>query len=388
MARRITSGKAALEPVVIGDLDLGAKLVEALAATEPISRVTHGFHTYPAGLHADAARILVNALPGDSVLDPFCGGGTVLVEAMLAGRRAVGRDISPIALRVAKARTSVLSADVVSRFRAAGRKIADSAKISQEPPTDRVTAAVQEWYSRHVMWELAELRRGYENADPDIRPLLEVVFSSILIKASYRKSDTSAQRQKYDRPKGTTAILFHKKVRELGRMLDELREAVPAGTPPADIAEMDARQVRVLPQVDLVVTSPPYPSTYDYVPMQHLRLIWLGEGRALVEGAAEIGSRRAWREGGKMARRHWAEDTMAWTAAAASCLKPGGHMAIAIGDGLSPAGGIDASEPTSTAGIAAGLTLVARASVERPDFAREQNRWEHVFVFRKPEARP
>ena len=29
--------------------------------------------------------------------------------------------------------------------------------------------------------------------------------------------------------------------------------------------------------VELVLTSPPYPSTYDYLPMQHLRHVWLGE---------------------------------------------------------------------------------------------------------------
>ena len=110
MTRRTTTGKAAFEPVVIGDRSLGVALVAALEAADPVDRATHGFHTYPAGMHPDAARGLVAALPGDSVFDPFCGGGTVLVEAMLAGKRAIGRDVSPVALRVARARTSVLAA--------------------------------------------------------------------------------------------------------------------------------------------------------------------------------------------------------------------------------------------------------------------------------------
>src|SRR5690242_5316487 len=69
--RRTTTGKAALEPVVIGDPELGERLVAALSATEPVQRATHGFHTYPAGMHPDAAREIVRALPGSSVLDPF-----------------------------------------------------------------------------------------------------------------------------------------------------------------------------------------------------------------------------------------------------------------------------------------------------------------------------
>jgi DNA modification methylase len=381
MARRTTTGKPAFEPVVIGDRAVGEALVASLEAADPVERATHGFHTYPAGMHPDAAKGLVAAFPGDSVLDPFCGGGTVLVEALLAGRRAVGRDVSPVALRVARARTAVLPAEVVSRFRAQGRKIAEAAKETKDLPPPEILRPVEGWYSEHVLWELEGLRRGIAAADEAVRPLLEAVFSSILVKTSWRKSDTSAQREKHDRPSETTAILFHKKVRELGRKLDALREGVPAGAPPADIRAADARNVRVDP-VDLVLTSPPYPSTYDYVPLQHLRLIWLGEGHALdAGGLEEIGARRYWRTGTRTARKRWVDDTRAWTRSAAANLRTGGSLVILIGDGLSPAGTVDTSEATEEAGKAAGLTLTARASVERMDHARERARWEHAFAF-------
>jgi hypothetical protein len=383
MARRTTTGKPAFEPVVLGDREIGAALVAALEAAEPVERATHGFHTYPAGMHPDAAAILTRAFPGDSVHDPFCGGGTVLVEALLAGRRAVGRDVSPVALRVARARTTVLSAERVSRFRAQGRKVAEDAKEWKELPADDILHPAGGWYSEHVLRELEGLRHGIAGTEDDVRPLLEAVFSSILIKVSWRKSDTSAQREKHDRPSETTAILFHKKVRELGRRLDALREAVPAGTPPADVAPADARTVRVDP-VDLVLTSPPYPSTYDYVPLQHLRLVWLGEGRALdAGGLEEIGARRHWRQGARIGRKRWVEDTRLWTRSAAANLRRGGHLVILIGDGLSPAGTVDTSQATEDAGKEAGLALVARASVERMDHARERARWEHAFVFRR-----
>src|SRR5262245_23697815 len=64
----------------------------------------HGFHSYPARMHPQTARRLVEALssPGAVVLDPFCGSGTVLVEARLAGRAAVGVDANPLAVRLAR----------------------------------------------------------------------------------------------------------------------------------------------------------------------------------------------------------------------------------------------------------------------------------------------
>ena len=49
------------------------------------------------------------------------------------------------------------------------------------------------------------------------RTLYPTQDRSILVKVSWRKSDTSMQRVKHDRPVGTAAILFHKKARELGR---------------------------------------------------------------------------------------------------------------------------------------------------------------------------
>lgn len=375
---RKTTGKDALEPILFGDPDLAGVLAEALAASDEVDRFTHGFHTYPAGLHADAARDLIAALPGASVLDPFCGGGTVLVEARAAGRRAVGRDISPVALRVARARTATPDEATLTRFRSTARKLTAAARDAKELPPAPILQAVREWYAPHALWELESLRQGVLASDDEIRPLLECVLSSILIKVSWRRSDTSAQRVKHDRPPGTTAVLFHKKARELGRRIEALRAQVPEGTPPADVAWSDARQVEVAP-VDLVLTSPPYPSTYDYLPMQHLRQVWLPGGF----DSDEIGARRDWRAGAREARRRWVADTMAWTASVARCMAPGAHLAIVIGDGIAPTGTIDTSEPTERAAREAGLAPVARASVDRPDHARGTLRAEHVFVFRK-----
>ena len=73
-----------------GDTAAAAVLEAALRCSGRVERATHGFHTWPAGLNPDAARLLLG-LGGGPVLDPFCGGGTVLVAALLGGRPARGR---------------------------------------------------------------------------------------------------------------------------------------------------------------------------------------------------------------------------------------------------------------------------------------------------------
>jgi len=368
------------EPKSFGDPALAAVCASALLHHDNEPRFTHGLHTYPAGLHPLAARDLIAAVGGDSLLDPFCGGGTVLIEGRLAGMRTHGRDVSPVALLVARGRTATPPPETVTAFRSAGRRIAAEARAATESPSRTKLDVVHNWYSPTTLMELEAIRRAMVRAPNDVQPLLAMCFSSILVKVSWRKSDTSAQRVKHKRPPGTTAVLFHKKVRELGRALDAFREAVPAGTPPSDIERGDARRVSLPDSVDLVLTSPPYPSTYDYVPLQQLRAVWFGWEASAPD---EIGSRRSFRQGQRWARQRWEADTDAWTAAASEVLRPGGFLGVVIGDGLTPSGAIDTRQPTIGAASKAGLQLVAQASVERADHARRATRWEHAFLFRK-----
>jgi hypothetical protein len=114
-------------------------------------------------------------------------------------------------------------------LRAAARRIAEAARQRTEV---ELPEAVVEWYEPHVAAEMARLRDGVLAADPAVRPLLKAVFSSIVVKASYRESDTSNRRAPAHRPPGTTPVLFHKKARELGRMLESLPAPRPARRAP------------------------------------------------------------------------------------------------------------------------------------------------------------
>ncbi|MFN7144696.1 MAG: hypothetical protein ACK4YP_13050, partial [Myxococcota bacterium] len=266
--KREALSQRAGDAVRSGDPTLARALEGALRHRERIERATHGFHTYPAGLHPDAARDLV-ALGTGAVLDPFCGGGTVLVEALLAGRSALGLDVSPVAGLVARARTTLTTEEERTALRSTARKLTEQAGKATVPPPD-VPDELARWYEPHVLAELCVIREGIGKD-----PLLRAVFSAIVVKASHRESDTSSAKTETKRPPGTTAVLFHKKAREYARMLEELASAVPAGVR-ARVHREDARELREKGGFGLVVTSPPYPGVYDYVAMQQLRHLWLG----------------------------------------------------------------------------------------------------------------
>jgi len=77
-----------------------------------VSGLTHGFYRYPARFSPKFAATAIEQFsePGDLVLDPYMGGGTVIVEAAAHGRIAVGNDINSLSTFLAKAKTTPLKA--------------------------------------------------------------------------------------------------------------------------------------------------------------------------------------------------------------------------------------------------------------------------------------
>lgn len=68
----------------------------------------HQLSPYIGKLKSSIARDLISAFskPGDLVVDPFSGSGTVPLEAALLGRRVLAADISPYAKILTKAKLS------------------------------------------------------------------------------------------------------------------------------------------------------------------------------------------------------------------------------------------------------------------------------------------
>ena len=86
------------------------KLLDAILSRAPVEGLTHGFYRYPARFSPVLARTIIEYFtgPGDTVLDPFVGGGTSLVEARALARNAIGVDISSLAIFISRVKTTPL----------------------------------------------------------------------------------------------------------------------------------------------------------------------------------------------------------------------------------------------------------------------------------------
>lgn len=85
---------------------------------DDVREYTHGIHNYPAmmvsPISRNILRIMKEIKPIHSVLDPFMGSGTVLVESMLAGVDEIyGSDINPFAVFLSKVKTTALDINLL-----------------------------------------------------------------------------------------------------------------------------------------------------------------------------------------------------------------------------------------------------------------------------------
>ena len=120
-------------------------------------RYTHLIHPYPAKLLASIPYYILSTdifcPKGGLVLDPFCGSGTVLLEAIISGRNAIGADANPIARLISRAKTC--NVDVV-------RLEKELNKILHRVAKDRDAAIPafpnrDYWFSQSVQRQLANL---------------------------------------------------------------------------------------------------------------------------------------------------------------------------------------------------------------------------------------
>ena len=301
--------------------DCRVRLRRALAADlgfhgAPSNGRTHAWHPFPAKFPPQLPRFFIEALtsPGDTVLDPMCGSGTTLVEAVDSGRRAIGCDIDPLARLIAAVKLTPVDASEVIRIGvevllAARRRVRDD-----RPGLERGLGArfdsktrkfVDYWFLPAQQLELLALVEEIERLpDEQSRSFFRLVLSSTIIAKSggvSRARDlahTRPHRVESKTPKSAFSEFEQRLARisrdaevagslpAAGRPPPRAPRARPAESPIAGPSSPPSFEVRAARaertglesgSVDLVVTSPPYANgAIDYMRAHKFSLVWLG----------------------------------------------------------------------------------------------------------------
>lgn len=256
--------------------------------TTQTAALTHGYHKYPAKFIPPLAAKLIKEYTnsGDLVCDTFMGSGTTLVESLINGRRAVGTDINPLAWLISKAKTTPidplrLHIELNSLF---GELTTDneghlkSSLLREVPKLDH--ERIDYWFTEPNRSELEVVLYLINNIqDEEIRVFLLCGFSNILKNCSrwlMKSSKPTVDRNKIIPPLVPT-LMKHIAYMEKRNLLfyDVIqRQGV---LPSISVNLRDARDLPVLKNsIDLIVTSPPYVTSYEYADLHQLGNIVLG----------------------------------------------------------------------------------------------------------------
>jgi hypothetical protein len=255
-------------------LDLSAGSEAALIAgardDSPVKGLTHGYYKYPARFSPSFARAAIETFtkPGDVCFDPHFGGGTTLVEAIAAGREAIGVDISTLAEFVTGVKCTIFSeAELDTLERWAGRV---AASVDIHKPSTALSDYLQLGYYKHLnhpsRWRLRKaIEQSLASAIELGTSRMESFGRCVVLRAAQWALDGRSKRatvNDFRRLLQDTAI-------DMVWGARDLRASVKSnGRYPVTILRRSAAGVendaglRALKAPRLVVTSPPYPGVH------------------------------------------------------------------------------------------------------------------------------
>lgn len=265
-------------------------------------RYTHLIHSYPAKLLSNIPFYFLSSdyfCPSDGVvLDPFCGTGTVLLEAALSGRQAWGADANPLAILISKVKTTYISREILLKNLSV---VLNRAERSREMP--QMDSVIEGWFSHSTVTQLYRLQQSIRKIKNDNhRDFFLLCFSNLIRKVSYadptiavpvhlnpqRFAAGSERREAVTfRLETLKAIDVYDKFESICRLNIE-RVSSLKGVKKISMAEVISNDARHLTRhltednivsdddVDLILTSPPYAGAQKYIRASRLNLYWLG----------------------------------------------------------------------------------------------------------------
>jgi len=239
---------------------------------------TNGMHTWLAAMIPGVARKIIEKTRPQRILDPFCGGGTVLVESGLNGIPSSGVDINPLAVILSKAKTTPIGSDALHEelLHVLKRARHDNRKPMEFPSRSMIDF----WYKPYMMKPLSALSRAVRKIhDDNVRTFFLCVFSATArdVSLCYRNEIRLRRMEPKQREKFNPDVMhrFH------SRAVDSIQrlKTIPSNI----IAEVKQADIRRLPYSDeeftTIICSPPYGDERNGVPYFQFSknmLYWLG----------------------------------------------------------------------------------------------------------------
>lgn len=223
--------------------------------------------------------------PGDTIYDPFCGSGTVLLEGALRGRTVIGSDLNPYACLISKSKIEALriGADSGAYWQNKIEKYqAEVASEKSHIDLRKVPAWVREFYHPETLRNTLAWRNVLKRHDDNylLSCLLAIAHHQRPGFLSYPASHTVPYLRTSKFPRDSFPELYEQRSVP-PRLIKKSARSARNITPPkckisAQIACADAAYWSPSKKVDAIITSPPYMGQLHYARDNRLRLWLLG----------------------------------------------------------------------------------------------------------------
>ncbi|MGL4498528.1 MAG: DNA methyltransferase, partial [Planktothrix sp.] len=218
--------------------------------------------------------------PSFTVLDPFCGSGTTLLEAIQQQISGYWVDYHPLSRLICQVKTTVFSPlDVLE----ATTQIIEKASTQKFASSTINFANKDFWFQQPVQEGLEILREQILLAESSIQPLLWLAFASTVRKTSNMNDGMilAARRPHIEKiPDRSRLDVFQYFQHYVKQSIEAFVEWNPfLKRFEAQIQQLSSQDARQLPEplkVDAIITSPPYINAIDYVWASKFELHWLG----------------------------------------------------------------------------------------------------------------
>jgi hypothetical protein len=360
------------------------------------TRHVHRLHPYLGKFIPQIVEIFLRKYfcPGQTVLDPFAGSGTTLVQASELGVNSIGYDISAFNVLLVRAKTKPYNLKTVrSEILDILERVQRTTQADAYQPTlwgtngsgkgrksNNHSDYLQSWFATQALQELLAYRDSIPNYED--QEILKVILSRSARSArltthfdlDFPKAPQTEPYWCYKHSRmcvpTTTAFQFLRRYSlDTVRRLEEF--AARRTNASVVIRHEDSRTVEI-PRVDGVITSPPYVGLIDYHEQHRYayELLGLKERSEAEIGAAKQGA-------SQRAQREYQESIAQVFQRACDSMSSGGHLIVVAGDRYELYG-----EIARLCGVE--VEAVLNRHVNRRTGRRSSEFYESIFVWRKP----
>ncbi len=269
--------------------------------TKPSERAkwSHGYHRYPAKFIPQLVEKLLEEYIEKNqtkvkVNDPFFGCGTTIVSAIANGYYASGTDINKIAYLITKVKSTPIEPQLlknrVEDFLAKIKVITSKQttlldyqnKTNQTIIPEQHKERIDYWFKKDTQLILGKILKIInEEADNCIRDFLLVCFSHCLKNCSIWLMGSTKPTRDLKKKIPDIYSTFKRQLNVMVKGNENFFSSVPVAvrTNPEKYLNIKIGDARLQPvennSVDIIITSSPYVTSYEYADLHQLSTIWL-----------------------------------------------------------------------------------------------------------------